>query len=111
MKDLPTFRRRKRDEVIAYISSILINEKSAETSHLIDLLEYPDGHFRAVFDARYFVLNEGQTEPTKSQWNGLKKKLKRHDSSVFIFKEYGAAGASQTQFYLDFAFLAARSPA
>jgi hypothetical protein len=109
MKDLPPFQRRKRDDVVAFISSILINANSAETSYLIDLLEYPDGHFRAVFDPHYFVLQNSQTEPTKSQWNGLKKKLKRHDPLVFVFKDYGYVDGKQSQVYLDFGFLAAHS--
>jgi hypothetical protein len=79
MKDLPAFRKHKHGDVVDYISEILINENSAEDSCFIDLLEYEDGHYRVLFKPRYFSLQEGQTEPTKSQWNSLKKKMKRRD--------------------------------
>ena len=105
MGDLPPFVRRNRDAVAAYIAAILINPNSAEVSHFVELLQYEDGHYRALFDPRYFVLREGQTEPTKSQWNSLKKKLKRHDSTVFVFKEHGEVGTQEKQYYLDFGFL------
>src|SRR4051794_40145354 len=105
MRDLPPFKRRKRDDVLAYISEILIKESRSEVSQLIDLIEYNDGHFRVVFNPAYFGLNEGQTEPTKSQWNSLKKKLKRRDSTVFVFKEHGKVGTKEKQYYLDFGFL------
>ena len=113
MEDLPPFKRRKRDDVLAFITAMLINEHSdsSEESHFIELVDYEDGHFRVLFNPRYFVVREGQTEPTKSQWNSLKKKLKRHDSSVFVFKEYGAAGANKSQYYLDFGFLPERPSA
>ena len=76
MKDLPPFKPRKHEDVVAFISRLFINEKSAD-SHYIDLLDYEDGHFRVLFKPSYFVLQDGEIEPTKSQWNSLKKKLKR----------------------------------
>ena len=78
MRDLPPFNKRNRDNVLAYISLILMNEQTSDVSHFVDLLEFDDGHYRVLFKPTYFALQNGQTEPTKSQWNSLKKKLKRH---------------------------------
>ena len=105
MRDLPPFKRRNRTEVAAFIAPLLISEQHPEESALIDLLEYDDGHYRALFKPSYFVIKEGQTAPTKSQWNSLKKKLKRHEAAVFVFKEYGDVGTEEAQYYLDFGFL------
>ncbi len=105
MKDLPPFERRNRDEVFAFVAPLLINEQRAETSQMIDLVEYDDGHYRVLFKPDYFVLSAEQTEPTKSQWNSLKKKLKRHEATVFVFKEYGKVGTKDLQYYLDIGFL------
>jgi hypothetical protein len=105
LKDLPPFIKRNRDDVVAYISEILMNEHSGEDSYFVDLLEHDDGHYRVTFDPKYFVLQTDQTEPTKSQWNGLKKKLKRRDSLAFVFKEHGA---DDQKYYLDFGFLPPR---
>jgi hypothetical protein len=104
VKDLPQFKHRKHEDVLAFISKILINEISDET-HLIELLDYEDGHFRVLFKPSYFVLQKDQTEPTKSQWNSLKKKVKRHEPTAFVFKEHGEVGTKDKQYYLDFGFL------
>jgi hypothetical protein len=105
MKDLPPFRTRHHGDVVAYISEILISENSTEDSCFIDLLDYEDGHYRVLFNPSYFILPQGQAEPTKSQWNSLKKKMKRRDSTVFVFKIYGKVGTKDRQYYLDFGFL------
>ncbi len=105
MKELPPFEKRSRDAAAAFVTPLLVNEQRAGESQLIDVVEYGDGHFRALFKPGYFVLQEGQTEPTKSQWNSLKKKLKRHDPAVFVFKEHGQVEAKEPQYYLDFGFL------
>lgn len=109
MKDLPPFRKRNRDDVLAFISGILVNEQSDE-SHIVELLDYEDGHYRVLFKPSFFVLQPGYTEPTKSQWNTLKKKLKRHDSSAFVFKEHGEINVKEKLYYLDFGFLPAIPP-
>ncbi len=105
MRDLPPFKRRDRAEVAAFMAPLLIGEQNTEASALIDLLEYEDGHYRVLFKPSYFVLKEGQTAPTKSQWNSLKKKLKRHEATVFVFKAYGSLETEEPQYYLDFGFL------
>jgi hypothetical protein len=72
------------------------------------LVEYPDGHYRALFDPALFVLPAGQSAPSKSQWNNLKKRMKRHEPLVFVFKEHGeATGGDGSQcYYVDFGFFA-----
>jgi hypothetical protein len=109
MKDLPQFKPRKHDDVVVFISKILVNERSAE-SHFIDLLDYDDGHFRVLFKPSYFTLQDGETEPTKSQWSSLKKKLKRHEPAVFVYKEHGEVGTKEKQYFLDFGFMGNQSP-
>jgi hypothetical protein len=67
-----------------------------------------DGRCRAIFKKSFFVLQEGETAPTKSQWSTLKKRLKRHNRGVFIFKDVGetacAEGTVDSCFYIDFGF-------
>jgi hypothetical protein len=104
MSSLPRFKVLQHDTVLAFISGILTH--SAKSS-LRDLVQYPAGHYRVIFDPSYFNLQAGQTEPSKSQWNTLKKKLKRHDPRIFVFKEYGATTHEGEQcYFLDFGFFA-----
>ena len=67
-----------------------------------------DGRCRAIFKKSFFVLQEGASEPSKSQWSTLKKKFKRHNPGVFIFKETGeipcADAGEETCYYIDFGF-------
>ncbi|MEO1289594.1 MAG: hypothetical protein AAFV93_17655 [Chloroflexota bacterium] len=67
-----------------------------------------DGRCRITFDKSYFVLQGDNTEPSKSQWSTLKKKMKRHNRGVFVFKETGETPClpeSQTTcYYVDFGF-------
>ncbi len=87
------------------MTSVLTNPAVGEDTQLISLDEYPDGHYRAWFLPTYFVLADGVTEPSKSQWNTLKKKLKRHDARAFVFKAYGEeVRDDQMLYYLDFGF-------
>ncbi|MCB9450310.1 MAG: hypothetical protein H6672_02660 [Anaerolineaceae bacterium] len=106
MKDLPEFKPRDRETVLKFVSAMLTNEHVGSETHLKALESYPDGHYRVIFDPTYFALPPDQTEPTKSQWNSLKKKLKRHDPKVFIFKEHGEIEREGHSFYLDFGFFA-----
>ena len=109
MKDLPAFRARSRENVIVYITRMLTNEHHAEESQYHDLIAYPDGHYRVLFNPQFFVIAEGQDQPSKSQWNSLKKKMKRHDDQVFVFKDYGEIQDNgERYYYLDFGFLANR---
>ena len=107
MKGLPRFRRRPYPQVLTYITRVLTNERQSPASQLVELVEFDDGHYRALFRPGFFVLAEGETEPTKSQWNTLKKKMKRLDPTVFILKDHGEAecdSAPDRCYTVDFGF-------
>lgn len=110
MKDLPRFRHRDYDTTRTFAAQMLTNHVDA-ISTLMRLTEREDHSFEAVFSARYFVLEDGVTEPTKSQWNSLKKRFKRSESSIFIFKDHGACACPDGEpgcFYLQFGYYAKR---
>lgn len=107
MKDLPEFRRFSHAYVVALASQILTRPNQPEHSYFTRLVEYDDGHYAAVFSLEFFGTADA---PTKSQWNSLKKKFKRHDKRVFVFKEHsieacgspdegGTCGAIQFGFF------------
>ena len=104
--DVPTFRRVKRSYAARLIHGALINERGAA---LLELIEFDDRHYRAVFSRKYFQPTAGHAGPSKSQWNTLKKKLKRRDRSIFVFREHGVLdgppGGSGSKCFLDFGFL------
>ena len=108
--DLPDFRKMKPHYVAALMNSVLSGGGGAS---LVRLIEFEDHHFRAVFKPSYFQLAEGADLPSKSQWNTLKKKMKRRNRLVFIYREYGqischdshSGKAEQACLYLDFGFL------
>lgn len=110
MNDLPQFRKVKRSYAASIVHGALSGPRGAA---LLQLVEFNDHHFRAVFDLKHFQLAEGNSLPSKSQWNSLKKRLKRRDRSIFIFREYGqidCAGhgkrlAATACLYIDFGFL------
>lgn len=109
---LPEFQKHPREATIAFAKEIFSTGGTVHGSHFVRLIEYGDGHYRAVFRPSYFILPEGQHQPSKSQWNSLKKKIKRHNPRVFIFKEHGeipcGTGDSQDErcYYVDFGFFA-----
>ncbi|MCB9435631.1 MAG: hypothetical protein H6673_01390 [Anaerolineales bacterium] len=100
MKELPSFQQQNFQVVEDLLAQVLTNHISDET-HLTTLIERADGSYRVLFDPAYFVLQEGYTAPTKSQWATLKKKLKRHDNRIFVFKEIGTI---DNQCFLDFGY-------
>ncbi|MBI1281139.1 MAG: hypothetical protein GC179_23635 [Anaerolineaceae bacterium] len=107
MKDLPAFRERPRDQVMTLVHRVLMLDSHSDHSYLHQLVSHADGHYHVLFDPAYFVLQAGQTEPSKSQWSSLKKKFKRHDPSVFVFKEHGfQTDKDKTYAFLDFGFFA-----
>jgi hypothetical protein len=107
MKDLPALRPRPRDQVMALVQRVLMLDSHSDHSYLHQLIEHGDGHYRVLFDPMYFVLQPGQAEPSKSQWSSLKKKFKRHEPSVFVFKEHGTITADGKRYsYMDFGFFA-----
>jgi hypothetical protein len=112
--ELPDFQKRKTHIVMTYITQIL---SMSGGSALLKLIPYEDNSFRVIFKSTVFTLQEGATEPSKSQWSTLKKRMKRHDHSVFVFKKHGEANCedagdnvSATRdydcLYIDFGFLA-----
>ena len=107
MKDLPDFRPHPRDQVMALVHRVLMLDSHSDHSYLHQLVEHADGHYRVLFDPAYFVLQAGQTEASKSQWSGLKKKFKRHDPNVFVFKEHGTVTENGKHYsFMDFGFFA-----
>ncbi|MBL8119020.1 MAG: hypothetical protein JNJ78_15915 [Anaerolineae bacterium] len=109
MKELPHFKPRDREQVEALLREVLTLGSAVEQSHLIEVIAYPDGHYRALFAPAYFVLPAGKSEPSKSQWSNLKKRLKRHDPLVFVYKEHGESTQGEQKrrvYYLDFGFFA-----
>jgi hypothetical protein len=100
--ELPEFEKREKQQVLPLMNTVFRGQ-------LADLIEYEDGHFRAVLRPDVFTLQPGETQPTRSQWSTLKKRLKRHNRRIFVFKEHGAipcpnAAQSATCYYLDFGF-------
>jgi len=84
LKELPKFKREGRQVVERLLTQTFTHPNEPEVSYFRRLVEYEDGHYAAVFSLDYFVDTD---VPSKSQWNSLKKKLKRHDKRVFVFKE------------------------
>lgn len=109
-QELPEFRKVKRSYAAALVHGALSGPRG---SALLQLIELDDHHFRVIFDIKQFQLAEGTRLPSKSQWNTLKKRLKRRDRSIFIFRQYGPidcdshgkTSAARTCLYLDFGFL------
>lgn len=105
--ELPAFRRVKRRYVSVLIHSVLSGQSGPA---LVELLEYDDHHFRAIFLSTYFQLPADRNEASKSQWNTLKKKLKRRNRSIFVFRAHGdidcdGQTAEANCCYLDFGFM------
>lgn len=109
MSDIPQFRKRRRDAVESFAQRVFTKPGEEGSRHLWRLIGFADDHWRAVFNPEYFTLAEGRSEPSKSQWNTLKKRMKRMDASVFIFKEHGETLCEpETEVkccYVDFGFL------
>ena len=109
MKELPVFKARKYDQVLVLITQVLTHPNKPDHSYIVHLDENTQGYYRAIFSLEYFTIAEAT--PTKSQWNSLKKKLKRHDRNVFVFKETGLVACESENLdavccYIDFGFFA-----
>jgi len=107
MSDLPDFQKWRYQDVHQYISRVLTN--SAGKSTLQQLIAHDDGHYRAIFNEDYFSLSDERAEPSKSQWSTLKKRMKRVQRNVFVFKETGeipCAKGDASCYYIDFGFFA-----
>ena len=109
-EELPKFQKVRQRYTAEFINGVLSGPRGA---CLLKLIEYDDHHYRAVFRQSFFELHDGAETPSKSQWNTLKKKLKRRDRRVFVFREYGpidcsdyaSSVAGQVCLYLDFGFM------
>lgn len=101
---LPKFQKRTKAAVLPLVYDAI------GKAHVVDVQVYPDGHFRVIFKETYFKRSDGQEAPSKSQWGTLKKRLKRRDSRLFVFKESGKINNTPQQeacYFLDFGFFAA----
>lgn len=103
---LPKFKAQPIDKVENFAANVLTNP-GGKDSHLIEIIVYEDHHYRAYFSKAYFILPEDQPVPSKSQWNSLKKKLKRHDRQIFVFKDHGdTEWEGEAVYYIDFGYFA-----
>ncbi|HRL10987.1 MAG TPA: hypothetical protein PKX07_03850 [Aggregatilineales bacterium] len=98
MDELPRFRKMRFDAVHQFASRALSHEGKTA---LRQLQAFDDHHYRAWFSPDYFMLGEDRPEPTRSQWSTLKKRFKRLQRDVFIFKDHGQQG---DLYYIDFGF-------
>lgn len=110
MQSLPKFIKRPFDKVHHFIATILTNKLVHDKTSLVELRLMADKHYRAIFHPSYFVLQDEHTEPTKSQWTTLKKRMKRVDPLVFVFKNHGemptADDPTGKYYFIDFGFMA-----
>lgn len=99
MKELPTFRFSTQAYVTTYAEKVFGDK-------FVSVVSLPRNAYRALFAPNYFTLQPEQTEPSKSQWNTLKKRMKRIHGGVFVFKEHGAMNVNKLDcLYVDFGFL------
>ncbi|GAB4574806.1 MAG: hypothetical protein Kow0077_23170 [Anaerolineae bacterium] len=104
---LPRFRKMPFDVVHRFAAGVLVNRQVSTKTRLLALKVYDDGHYRALFAPDYFILRPGETAPSKSQWNSLKKKMKRHHPGVFVFKQHGTAmHNNDVCYFIEFGFFA-----
>jgi hypothetical protein len=85
VKELPKFTKQSSERVKHFAVQVFTHPSDPEKSYFQELREHEDKHFSVIFSLNYFG---NTTTPTKSQWNSLKKKFKRHDKLVFVFKEH-----------------------
>lgn len=104
MDDLPEFKATSMAKAWHYVRSVF-------GTNAVTVEEAADHHFRVIFKPTQFHIHEGHDEPSKSQWSSLKKRMKRHDASVFVFKETGkaectddVAHSDDNCYYVDFGF-------
>ncbi|RMF80439.1 MAG: hypothetical protein D6737_07985 [Chloroflexi bacterium] len=109
---LPKFAKQRYDKVHQLVSGALSHGDAGGAGYLLSLKMAADNHYRVIFSGAYFNLSDEHPQPTKSQWNNLKKRLKRREPRLFIFKEYGEIecpkkhAVSQKCFYIDIGYFA-----
>ena len=106
MKELPEFQQRPYEQALNYAKQVFQDREDRDHTHFIDLIAYDDGHFRALFERDFFYIQPGADEPSKSQWNTLKKHMKRIDRKTFVFKDHGKTQTHDGRpcYYVDFGF-------
>lgn len=100
--ELPEFEQRPTFKVMPYAREIF-------GGSFVNLILLDNGGFRVLFRKDYFVLPDSADQPSKSQWSTLKKKMKRHDRHVFVFKQHGEQACRESGemcYYIDFGFFA-----
>ena len=99
-KSLPNFRQSNFSYAEGYAGRVF-----GERLIALQLMN-PEHYFRAIFDTAYFTIQPGNDAPSKSQWSTLKKRMKRVNPTVFVFKEHGTTHHEGTEYsYVDFGFL------
>lgn len=102
MSDLPEFKATSQAKAWHFVRSVFgMNATAIEG--------FKDHHFRVIFKSTQFHFHEGHNSPTKSQWSSLKKRMKRHDTNVFVFKQTGEASCPEGNsdndcYFVDFGF-------
>lgn len=101
--NLPELEKRPKSRVMPLV------QNAFGVEHVARLDDDGQGKFRVLLKRSVCQLAEGTNEPSKSQWGTLKKRLKRRDHRVFIFKQHGLleegeGSNSRTYYYLDFGF-------
>lgn len=99
MQGLPQFRRVTEDYATQFAERVFGEAFNG-------LHSQPGHYYRALFNESYFTIQPGNDKPSKSQWNTLKKRMKRMNPSVFILREYGdITHEGEAMVYIDFGFL------
>ncbi len=106
MKELPQFIPMDTEFVDSFVRDILHDPQSQDADFVVALLFQKGNAFRVIFDVAYFSKGDAAPNPTRSQWNTLKKKFKRRHQHVFVFKEHGTT--ADGNYFLDFGFMAPR---
>jgi hypothetical protein len=101
MKDLPDFRSTSPGYAERFAQQVF-------GDHLQAITHLDNNAHRALFTPGYFTVQSGHDAPSRSQWNTLKKRMKRVNPGVFVFKAYGDTQyQGNPAYYVDFGFLSA----
>lgn len=98
MSNLPELSPKSLDEVKNFAEEAFSRNK---VNYFVSVEKKESNLFRVFFDPTYFVIQPDRTEPSKSQWNTLKKHIKRLNSSVFVSKFHGL---QNNRYFVDIGF-------
>jgi len=98
LQNLPSLSKPPTPYVERYLQQIFAD-------HFVAVEEREDQLYRAIFTLNYFQRDDAPSEasPTKSQWNTLKKRMKRVNHGVFTSREHGIQ--DEDTGYVVFGFL------